>query len=99
MFPLINVTLTEAGTKKLKDGIHDSSLDVGFVCNNPIYHKGVDSIQILKDPLMLVVHTNHPLREKKQVDLADLEHESFIMYRQDFSLYDSIIEGCATNGY
>ena len=99
LFPLIDVTLTEVGTKKIKDGIHDSSLDVGFVCNNPLYNKGVESIQILKDPLMLVVHKDHPLHAKKHIQLADLEHESFIMYRQDFSLYDSIIERCKEEGF
>lgn len=99
LYPLINVTLTEVGTKKIKDGIDDSSLDVGFVCNNPHYYKGVESIQILKDPLKLVAHKNHPLCEKKTISLAELEHESFIMYRQDFSLYDSIIERCQANGF
>ena len=99
LYPLINVTLTEVGTKKIKDGIDDSSLDVGFVCNNPHYYKGVESIPILKDPLKLVAHKNHPLCEKKTISLAELEHESFIMYRQDFSLYDSIIERCQANGF
>lgn len=99
LYPLINVTLTEVGTKKIKDGIDDSSLDVGFVCNNPHYYKGVKSIPILKDPLKLVAHKNHPLCEKKTISLAELEHESFIMYRQDFSLYDSIIERCQANGF
>lgn len=99
LYPLINVTLTEVGTKKIKDGIDDSSLDVGFVCNNPHYYKGVKSIPILKDPLKLVAHKNHPLSRKKTISLAELEHESFIMYRQDFSLYDSIIERCQANGF
>src|SRR5690606_24104649 len=89
----------EVGTKKIKDGIDDSSLDVGFVCNNPHYHKGVESIQILKDPLMLVAHKNHPLCENETVTLANLEQEAFIMYRQDFSLYDSIIERCSAEGF
>lgn len=99
LFPLVDVTLTEVGTKKIKDGIDDSSLDVGFVCNNPHYHKGVESIQILKDPLMLVAHKNHPLCENETVTLANLEQEAFIMYRQDFSLYDSIIERCSAEGF
>lgn len=99
LFPLINVTLTEVGTKKIKDGIDDSSIDVGFVCNNPHYYKGVESIKILKDPLMLVAHQSHPLSRRKSITLKDLENESFIMYRQDFSLYDSIIERCQTNGF
>lgn len=96
LFPLIDITLTEVGTKKIKDGINDGTLDVGFVCNNPIHKKETESIQLLNDPLMFVAHAEHPLHSKQTIDFKDIADEAFVMYRQDFSLYDSIIETCAT---
>lgn len=99
LFPLINISLIEVGTKKIKDGINDGTLDVGFVCNNPLYKKGVESIQLLNDPLMLVMHANHPLHKKKQIDFPDIADEAFVMYRQDFSLYDSILEECSAHNF
>lgn len=99
LYPQINITLTEVGTKKIKDGIDDGSLDVGFVCNNPLHKKGVDAVQLLSDPLMVVVHKGHPLAEKKYVHFTDIEEEAFVMYRQDFSLYDSILEACAAHQF
>lgn len=99
LFPLINVSLMEVGSKKIKDGIRDGTLDVGFVCNKPLNNKEVESIQLVKDPLMLAIHSTHPLSENTTVEFTDLEKEAFIMYRQDFSLYDSILDACSSQGF
>src|SRR5690625_3614214 len=97
LFPLIHVSLVEVGSKKIKDGIHDGILDVGFICNKPLNTKEMESVQLVKDPLMAVLHTNHPLSMKKSIEVDDLKEEAFIMYRQDFSLFDRIIEACKGN--
>jgi len=99
MFPFINVSLVEVGSKKIIDGIHDGTLDVGFVCNKPMNKKEVEMLQLVKDPLMAVVYKNHPLHKRAAVKMEDLKEEAFIMYRQDFSLFDEIIDACSANGF
>ncbi|MEH7238609.1 LysR family transcriptional regulator [Bacillus sp. JJ1562] len=98
-YPFIHLNLSEFGTKNIKQGVMDGSLDIGLICNLPSDNEHFDIIKILNDPLMLVVHHENPLAQKKNVSISDLEHESFIFYRNDFSLYDRIIEECSKHGF
>lgn len=98
-YPRIKVSLIEVGSKKVKDGIIEGSLDIGFVCSNPLNKKDVTSIELIKDPLMVMMPNNHPLCDLHSIQLTDLEKEPFIMYRQDFSLYDGILEACTKAGF
>lgn len=99
LFPLIDITLIEVGTKKIKNGIDEGTLDIGFVCNHSLHRKRTNSIELLNDPLMLVVHANHPLHHQQEIELKKIENEGLIMYRQDFSLYDRIMEECQQHGF
>ena len=99
LFPMIDISLMEVGSKKIKNGVCDGTLDIGFVCNKPLNKKEVDVIQLVKDPLMLVVHKQHALTEKSKISFKDIKNEPFIMYRQDFSLFDGIIDACSQYGF
>lgn len=99
LFPMIDISLMEVGSKKIKNGVCDGTLDIGFVCNKPLNKKEVDVIQLVKDPLMLVVHQQHDLTEKSKISFKDIKNEPFIMYRQDFSLFDGIINACSQYGF
>ncbi len=99
VYPLVKITLIEVGTLKIKEGVEDGSLDIGLICNLPVQKDHFEVIKLLKDPLMLVVHQDHPLASKETVHFADLEHEAFILYRKDFSLHDRIIEECSKHRF
>ena len=99
LFPLIHVSLLEVGSKKIKDGILDGTLDIGFVCSKPVHTKEIETIEFVKDPLKLVINKSNPLRKNSQITLKALAKEPFIMYRQDFSLYDKIIDACSAHGF
>ncbi|WP_088105764.1 LysR family transcriptional regulator [Halalkalibacter urbisdiaboli] len=98
-YPLVDLILTEVGTKKIREGVDDGSLDIGLVCSIPVQSENFHVITLLDDPLMLVAHSENPLSSKPFVHYKDLEEESFILYRKDFSLHDKIIETCTKHGY
>lgn len=98
-YPGIQVTLTEVGSKKIKDGVEEGSLDIGLICNLPIQKGSFETIKLLKDPLMLIVHREHHLAKSKAITFKDIENEPFIQYRHDFSLHDSIMEECARHDF
>lgn len=91
-YPGIHITLTEVGSKLIKEGVEDGSLDIGVICNVPIHHDSFEIIELTKDPLLVIVHKDNPLATSDSVCLKDLSEESFIMYRHDFSLHDRIQE-------
>lgn len=98
-YPLVKMILTEVGTKRIKHGVAEGSLDIGFICNLPKNNTSFEIINILKDPLMLIVHKDHRLAAKTSIQFSELETESFILYREDFSLHDRILEECSKNEF
>lgn len=98
-YPLVDLTLTEVGTKIIHRHVEDGSLDIGLVCNVPLQKDNIESIELSKDPLMLILHRDHPLALKKSVRFDDLRDEPFILYRNDFSLHDRIVEECAKHRF
>lgn len=93
-FPQIDLSLQEVGSKMIMDGILDGEIDVGFVCHPPKNNQAMTSVQLLKDPLMVLMHTDNPLCQKEGIELKELEAEAFVMYRQDFSLFNQIMDAC-----
>ncbi len=99
LYPTVEILLTEVGSKMIKQGVDDGSLDIGLICNTPLKNSSFEAVQVIKDPLMLIVHDEHPLAVYSEIPLADLEYEPFILYRDDFTLYDRILEECSKNKF
>ncbi|WP_017754243.1 LysR family transcriptional regulator [Calidifontibacillus oryziterrae] len=99
IYPLVQIHLTEVGSKKIKEGVEDGSLDIGLVCNIPIKSDMFEVIRLLNDPLLAIMHKENPLAKKEVIQLSDLQNEPFVLYRKDFSLYDRIIDVCSRNGF
>lgn len=70
-----------------------------MVCSLPAAQDDFAMITFIEDPLMLIVNPEHHLAKKEYVDFADLADEAFVLYREDFSLHDRIIERCIQNGF
>ncbi|WP_270182190.1 LysR family transcriptional regulator [Alkalihalobacillus sp. CinArs1] len=97
-YPSVTILLTEVGSKRIKQGVEDGSLDVGMVCNLPLQKEKFETLPVIKDPLMLIVPSDHRFTGMDNLTIADLDKEPFIMYRDDFTLYDRIIEAFEKRG-
>lgn len=93
-YPYIQIHLTEVGTKMIRKGVELGELDIGLICNGNV-QEPLETRKIMNDPLMLVVHKDHPLAEYKRVPFEQLKDEPFIIYPKDFTLHDRIIEECS----
>ncbi|WP_101842740.1 LysR family transcriptional regulator [Halobacillus sp. Marseille-P3879] len=97
--PQVKIRLSEVGSKMIKQGVEDGSLDIGLVCNVPVKNENLEVLELINDPLMLLVHNDNELAQQTKIDLTELDEESFILYREDFSLHDRIIEECNSKGF
>ncbi len=97
-YPNIEINLFEYGSKSVEVGIQDGSLDVGLVCC-PANEYQYNVMYFTRDPLKVVVPSDHPLREQREINFASLADESFVLYRRDFSLYDEILNRCKMAGF
>lgn len=98
-YPNINIQLFESGSKKIEAGIQDGTLDVGIICIPPRDRELYETTCSIQDPLRLVVHPEHPLAKCKIVDYASLSEEFFVLYSNDFSLNDLIMDRCMQAGF
>ncbi|WP_226578040.1 LysR family transcriptional regulator [Halobacillus litoralis] len=98
-YPQVEILLSEVGSKMIRQGIEDGSLDIGLVCNLPVGSKTFETLQVVHDPLMVLIHKDNDLAMKEAVDLEELKEESFIQYRKDFTLHDRIMADCKAKGF
>ena len=98
IYPHIDINLIEVGSRKVKDGIEDGSLDIGMVLL-PVNENTFEMFPFVKEPLMLIVHPDHELAEQSNVELIQLKDESFILLREDFVLHERIINRCIQSGF
>lgn len=99
LYPQITIDLAEDGSRKVEQQIHDGTLDVGIVVLPTKSSAELETVSFLKEPLMLIVHANHPLAAESIVDMKELENESFVLYRDDFALRDHILDKCKEIGF
>ncbi|WP_156291080.1 LysR family transcriptional regulator [Oceanobacillus salinisoli] len=99
VYPSIDILLNEVGSNKIKHGVSEGELDIGLICNLPVLKENFETMKLLNDPLMLVVHKDNPLATRKTINFSQIEKEPFILYQHDFSLHDKIIEACENHGF
>ena len=98
-FPKINIRLVEEGSKSIVEMLMDTSLDVGVVCSYPEENKGFEIMEFVKSPLMVVINRSNPLANLVEISFEDLRNQDFVLFQEDFSLYDQIVAGCLKFGF
>lgn len=97
-YPGITFQLVEDGSKKIEEDVGNNLLDVGVVVlptNNDVF----GHFSFMEEDLNLVLHPSHQLADRKEVNLAELAEESFILFNKDFVLHDRIIASCNSAGF
>jgi len=102
-FPLVGLTLEEAGTTELVDDLREERIDVAFVRTAIADQQGLEVSPLLKEAMVLALPRSHMLtrRAKKAVSLKALAEETFIIYRRHNGpgLYDAILLACNAAGF
>lgn len=97
-YPGITIKLIEVGSRQVEYGIEDGSLDIGVVAL-PVKEDIFEMFSFVKEPLMAITPLNHPLAKRDKLRLIDLKDEPLALFREDFSLHDTIIDRCHDRGF
>lgn len=97
-YPQIDIELYEHGSKNVELKVLEGTLDIGIVCRIPD-ERTYDAFSLANDPLKVIIHPEHPLSKLPEISLLSLSNESFVIYRDDFSLHDEIIDQCRLAGF
>lgn len=96
--PEIKFHLTQDTSKKILSQIESAEVDIGFcIAQEPI--EGLSSLPIMNQELFLIVHKDHRLSGKDQVDLCEVADDPFVLYKPETSLHDMVEKLCRDAGF
>ena len=97
-YPGLEVTLREAGTETLLKLIEGAQLDLAIVVTDRL-PAVVEQQPFLEERYVLAVSAGHPLAKSRQVRLADLASEPFILFPESYKLREVTLLACRAAGF
>ncbi|PJG59999.1 LysR family transcriptional regulator [Aeromonas cavernicola] len=99
--PEYEIIFTELSPEKQKQALASNEIDIGLArFADTINIHPLLAERIYREPMVLVVSDEHPLRDRKRVALAELASERFVlMNRTNSASTDFIINACLVEGF
>ncbi len=91
LHPGIQIRVHRMFSRDIPHEVLNYRLDLGAVSFVP-REAQLQAMEILKDELTLVVPPKHPLAKRKEVDVTDLENESFVAHSVESPFRRRVIE-------
>lgn len=98
LYPNVTIQLFEDGGKKVESDVVNGSLDIGMTVL-PVAENVLEHFSFREEKLNLLVPTTHRFVGRKQVEMEELAEDSFIIFREDFTLHGRIIDSCIKAGF
>lgn len=96
-FPRLNLLLVEEKTPLLLEQLGNGTLDCALLAM-PAGGDTLTAHRLFTEPFQIAVNRSHPLARRKQVSLADLQHETMLLLEDGHCLRDQALEVCHTLG-
>lgn len=99
-FPDIDMKLTLLVSQLQLDALRTGQIDAGFLFHRPPGDDELNAIHIDTDNYAIAMPRTHPLAARRNLRLADLRDEPFIMMSQHINrmLYDRLLAACVAGG-
>ncbi|SCC51427.1 LysR family transcriptional regulator [Kosakonia oryziphila] len=91
-YPDVHIQTREINTREQIAPLNEGSLDLGLMRNTPLPETLTWEV-ILREPLLAMIHRDHPLAAHKAVSLKELAQEPFVFFDPHVGtgLYDEIL--------
>lgn len=97
--PKVELVLKEMMIAQVPEALAAGEIDVGFL-RPPVSNLLLEARVLLREPLVLAVSQNSRFVQQKQVPLAALSQEPFVMFQPGVSvLYNQIMQACHHAGF
>ena len=97
-YPNVLLELHERGAKLIGQLVDEGTVNLGFVVL-PTNDKLFDVRPFIEDEFVLFIHKDHPLAQKEVVSIKELKNEFFILFSEEFTLHDLVIQACNKAGF
>jgi DNA-binding transcriptional LysR family regulator len=103
LHPAVELSMTlsepEDSLPQLRSGEIELAVIFGGALAESYSIEGLELVELMEDPLYLVLPADHPLARKRNIRLADLAHEPWIGGPTDCECTALIRRSCAVAGY
>ncbi len=97
-YPGITLRLHEAGLQSLLDLLESGLTDLAVVAL-PVHDEELAVTPLLNEPLVLIVSPQHPLAGRKEVTMAELRNERWILSPANYELREATLKACREAGF
>lgn len=100
-WPSVRLTLEEANTTRLVDGLAQQTLDLVFLRPGAAGMSGIRLQRLADESMKVVLPVSHRLAKRKRLRLSALADEPFVLFPRavGLSLYDSVFMACRDAGF
>lgn len=90
----ISIALQEIETNQLINTLKQKQIDLAFIRTMALEKLDFEKIVIAQESFTVCLNKEHPLANKREMELADLKNENFIMLAKNSLLYEPVINLC-----
>lgn len=100
-YPDVELTLEEANTMQLLQGLQADRLDTVFIRPGVGVPDGLDLHRLADEAMKIVVPSDHPLATHKRAAVSALANEPFVLFPRaiGISLYEEVFDVCEKAGF
>ncbi len=91
--PAVRFMLTEDITENLERRVSDGDLDAAVTATRPVV-PGLAQIDLYQEPFLIALPQDHPLRDRKEVDVRALDLSELLLLRDGHCLSNQVASLC-----
>lgn len=98
IYPNIKINILEDGANKIDEYILNGEIDLAVTLKTErtaLY----ESCHFSTQRNVALLHESHPLADRQEITVAELEQDPFAIFNQDFILYRQITSACYAAGF
>lgn len=89
-YPQLQISLFEAGTKKIQSALEEGKIDLGVVVSDRIQSNQLESISFLQEEMVVCMPKTHPLAQQKSITYEQLAAEPLVLFKEGYFQRDII---------
>lgn len=95
----VKFKLKQNSYHNLMNDVIKGNIDMALLGPVPHKEKKLDGTILFTEELVAILPANHPLADRKVLQLSELRDDSFILFPKEYILRDIIVEACLHQGF
>lgn len=97
--PNVSFHLRQGSYRYLINAVKNRELNLVFLGPVPKKDEIIDTKILFTEKVSALLPANHPLASKKEIQLADLRNEQFVLFPNGYILNKVVVDACKSVGY